>query len=474
MRLVARLWNSPTFTSWASIAAQSCRLLVVLPLLLRAYDSIQVAAWFLFSSITFLTSTLSAQIMLVFARMIALAYGGAKDLSPIKGTTEVRGTGQPEWGVLKRLFGTIGTMNAVFAALTIPVGVALAYFTLGGLVEGYERSSDIKGAAFVMITGESIRQLFDKYETAVRGLNRMALANRWSAIFALISAAAGAVAIALNATLTQLAIVFQVVMLLGVSRFVLALWHVEPTFRSFPLWAFDRSCLRFMWPPYWRSLVQSFASRGAMRIGTIVLARHVPSEAVASALLAVRLFEINAQVAQAPVSSQMPAFARFLSIGEIAELRKRAMQAIQRSQFLIVAGLIGITCVLPAGLERLETNIVLPNAPVLMSIGVGAVLMGTIRHALIITMAGNHVVASRRFAIAAVASIAASVILIPKFGVYGFSVAIFFPTIVIVNDFTIGTAADIVGMSKPKVALAMIAPVAVGIVVCLGWVSYCK
>lgn len=81
VQLCQRLWNSPTFTTWGNQAVQALRLLAVTPLILVAFDTTEIAAWYLFGSLTFFGSIISQRVGLTFSRMIAFAMGGATDLA---------------------------------------------------------------------------------------------------------------------------------------------------------------------------------------------------------------------------------------------------------------------------------------------------------------------------------------------------------------------------------------------------------
>src|SRR5262245_18312764 len=94
-----RAWNSPTLTTWASFAARSLNLILVLPLALRQFQPEEVVVWQLFASIMTLQLLLDLGLTPTFARLIAFAMGGATsfgDFRKIQSRPDAAGA-QPNW-----------------------------------------------------------------------------------------------------------------------------------------------------------------------------------------------------------------------------------------------------------------------------------------------------------------------------------------------------------------------------------------
>ena len=50
--IIQRLWDSPTFTTWGSLASRLLSTLVVLPLILVKFSAAEVVVWQLFATLT--------------------------------------------------------------------------------------------------------------------------------------------------------------------------------------------------------------------------------------------------------------------------------------------------------------------------------------------------------------------------------------------------------------------------------------
>lgn len=114
-----RLWNSPTFTQWSAKVVQPLRLLLVTPLILTGFSKDEIAAWYLFASINFLGQIVGSRVLLTFSRMIAMAMGGAKDLSPIIAAQRKSKTNEPNWDSIFRVYRSLGFIQLIVAAITV-------------------------------------------------------------------------------------------------------------------------------------------------------------------------------------------------------------------------------------------------------------------------------------------------------------------------------------------------------------------
>ena len=76
--MIARLWHSPTFTTWGSTATRSLSVILVLPLLLRLLTPAEIAVWYLLSTIMGLQSLADLGFAPTFTRLIAYAMGGVE------------------------------------------------------------------------------------------------------------------------------------------------------------------------------------------------------------------------------------------------------------------------------------------------------------------------------------------------------------------------------------------------------------
>ncbi len=450
--LIRRLWDSPTVTSWMSLATKSLRLVILLPLILRRFSATEAAAWLMFSSLLFFGTLISAQINLLFSRLIAMAMSGAEDLSPITHSKEVRGKGEPNWIMVRRVYSTVGFLNAIVAGITGITALAMGVYGLQPMLAHYGNSRKVWLAFLLVIVGEVVAQMQQKYTVALRGMNFFSLTNRWDVVFALASTLAGSLALWLGATILPLAMVMQSVIVIGSFRYLLVLRSIEPRFKEFEGRHYDRAILKWAWPPFIKSLAQSFASNGAIKVGAVVFARYGEPRQVASLLLTLRLFDMMWSFSTAPVTSKIPRYSRMLAEGRMENLRSELMRSLKFGQWVLVASGLGVVFLLKPLLNLMKSEVVALPLWILGSLVAGFIVVSTIRHWLLISLAGNHVVAVNGFILSALASTGLCLVTFKTFGLPAFALSVFLPAILLVNWQPLTAGAGVLQIPRLTVA----------------------
>lgn len=447
-KYILLLWNSPTFTAWAGKGSQSIRLLIVLPLILRNFDEVQIAAWLLFGSLAFFTQIIFQQTSQIFSRMIALAVGGAEDLSPIKPGDKPRGNGSPNWGTISKLYGTIGGLNLFVSILGIVVTFSIGGVAFRKLLEHYEKSNEIWIAFAIFVCGDFIAQVFRRYAITLRGLNQVALTNRWDAVFALISAVSGSIGLLAGASIIGLSIIVQFFNILKVFRlrFFLFKW-VEPRFKAFRPCSIDKNILGYLFTPLWRALVQSYVIRGGVKIGIIIYTQYATATELASMLLLLRLLDTAQGIAVAPISSHVPRFSRLLSEGKAEQLTNGVIRAMTLAQWVLVLSFIGIAFAAPLGLSLIETTVSLPSSTVTALLLLTFHLFTIITYSLLLTVLGNNYILIGRMGVAALITLLSGPFLIGHYGQIGFIICTYLPFILLLNLSTLKYSAMLMDTS---------------------------
>ncbi|MFT3857440.1 MAG: hypothetical protein QM742_08070 [Aquabacterium sp.] len=75
--LFLRLWHSPTFMTWGSLASRLLGMTLVLPILLVKFPAAEVAIWQLFITLYTMQMLFDFGFAPTFSRLLAYAYGGA-------------------------------------------------------------------------------------------------------------------------------------------------------------------------------------------------------------------------------------------------------------------------------------------------------------------------------------------------------------------------------------------------------------
>jgi hypothetical protein len=335
------LWNSPTFTTWGKFLVQSLSLIAVTPLLLTRFDETEIAAWYLFASLNFFGTTISARLGLTFSRMFAFAMGGSSNLAPIKEKRAQENDGQPNWEAFERAYGTIGSLNLGIGWVNVLLAIGMGLYGLSNVLEGYSDAARIWAAFGFMQLIALISFVFQRYSVALQGMNYVALSNRWQIIFSIFSIFVGCVALSLGADILILAVVMQSVVALGLLRNRVLLGRVEGgRVLKLKAYGFDREVFAWAWPPVWKGFIAQFGVVGGVQATAIIYTGIGAKADVASYLFAVRMMSTLTQVAEAPLSSVLPLLAKLRAMGDIPGLRSLLRRRMGISISLLALGVL--------------------------------------------------------------------------------------------------------------------------------------
>jgi Membrane protein involved in the export of O-antigen and teichoic acid len=433
LSFVKRTWNSPTFTTWGDQAVRFLRLIAITPLLLTKFDTSEIAAWYLFASLIFLSEIIGTRMQLTFSRMVAFAMAGATDLAPITGKRE-RTSGQPNWALVERTYGTVGGINAVVCLFVTVVSGAIGYYGLQAVADASTSPNQIWMAFAVMLASHAVSFWFQRYAIALKGMNHVALVNRWNAVFGALSIVAGLVALANDVGILGLTVVMQTMSLIGVLRLWWLLRRIEDgRFRNFCGYRIDREVGGWAREPFVKGLALVITNAGLLQLATVIYAREAPVAATASFAFSLRLLLALRQICEAPFNSHTPKMSRLLAQGELSKLSTLAERKIMIAQALLAIGMICLGIVGPFALRLLEANATFISLPDFLILSSLMFFQRTILFHTLLSAIGNNFVCFWSNLVSAGISVVLLLVLIPRFGFYGLCFSVFVPQIVALN-----------------------------------------
>lgn len=409
-------------------------MLVLLPLIIKYFDDVQVASWFLFTSVLFFSNELANQARYVMARMVAQVAGGAESLAPITGNQHKSTSGQTNWELMRTLYPMTQSFAAVLAVIGLLLGVLLGYFSLDKILHDYVHASDVWWAFVIFLAGSTLSIFNLKYQVVLRGLNQVALTSRWNAIFSVASPCAGALTLALGGGIIAVSIVMQAfVVLTSIRMWVLLNIVVEPRFREMTFWGWNKQVAAWVVQPMVRGLMQSMAFRGSTKICMVVLARHADPPTLSFVLIVLRILESVGSVAATPLTSHVPRFARLLAAGKIDDFSKAYLKKLSLSMGVATLGCIAVPLGIYFILALLDAKFTAQSTACLLVFSGLYLVSWTVQLSLMITIIGNQVIATGRMVVSAALSIALAFTLIPLWPVAGIIISSYIPIILIVN-----------------------------------------
>ncbi len=428
------LWRSPTFTTWGNFVAQTVSVVGVTWLVLARFDTLEIAAFYLFAATGSLATILADRVGLTFVRLYAFAVAGARDLRPIAAGGQARG--EPDWQSLRQLRGSSGWIFLGCALLTAATCLAMGEYGLGNLesIQATVNSPPtaelpLRPALAVLAAGTFFSVFLRLHDAALKGFDEVALANRWAAVLGLLRGLAAMLTLLAGGRLLAVVVATQLALLVQglVSRWLAS--RTLPRLAHQPLFAFEREVLAAAWQPTWRGLVAALSITGVSQLSGIVFTAYGEPAVVAGYLLALRLSTTLIQFTQAPFASRHPAFSRLRASGRLAELRRQVEGRSLLSLSLFAAGSLAVAVFAEPLLALLGARVTFIPVTVWLALSLLTLHDRFNVLALAICATGNRILYHWQQLLAGVLSLLALAWLIGPWGLWGIVLAIGVPRI---------------------------------------------
>jgi O-antigen/teichoic acid export membrane protein len=421
--LLLRIWNSPTYTTWGSLLANSVSAVVVLPLVLTKFSPEEIVLWYLMLTFLGLQYVVDIGFSPTFSRVVAYLMGGVAVDELRRPSTS--GTGTLNHGDLNRVYST---MRTVYSALGLAWTMLLLLVGTLALYRPIANAQDPRSAwiAWAVIIGVSYTSFWgEQYVSYLMGLNQVALLRRWDTIAAIGSIASSFLVLYWGGGLLSLIIANQTWQLLRVARNRwLARSALSGLLRSVSREPFSRDIFNSIWPSVWRSGIGVAMSYGVIQSSGIIYSQVGTTANVASYLLGMRFMQILTQVSGAPFNSKIPVYSRLYAEGKQTELLQIAERGMRLSHWVYVLGFGGLAFLIEPILRYIGSHVAFPN-PILwtlMGLAFFAERFGAMHIQLYSTT--NHITWHVANGVSGVIYLAVSLGLFGLIGAYAFPVGI--------------------------------------------------
>lgn len=421
--ILSRVWNSPTYTTWGSLLANSLSAIVVLPLVLTRFSAQEIVVWYLMATFLGLQHVIDIGFSPTFSRIITYLVGGVT-LDDLRRPSK-SGTGILDREDLNRVYST---MSSIYLWLGLAWTLLLLLVGSSALKRPISQVDDSRSAwiAWLVILGVSYISFWgEKYVSYLMGLNQVALLRRWDTIAAIGAIVTSFLVLYLGGGLLALVIGNQSWQVLKVVRNGwLARSAADGVMRGFSKQPFSRPIFNAVWPSAWRSGVGVLLSYGVIQSSGIIYAQVGSTASIASYLLGMRFMQILTQFSQAPFYSKIPVYSRLYAEGKKEELLQIAQRAMGLSHWAFVVGFLGIEFVVQPLLEIIGSNASFPPPLLwtLMGLAFFAERFGAMHIQLYSTT--NHIVWHIANGVSGVIYLVVSFALLKPLGAYAFPVGV--------------------------------------------------
>lgn len=335
-----KAWNSPTLMTWGNMLSQSTKLLVLTPLILINYNVDEIAFWYLLLTLNSLVIVVDFGFYPTYSRIVSYAYSGlgeVKDISKVDQKVNFR---EPEWGFMKRIYGTL---NTTYFLMTIFVAVVVLISTIYSVSIIINRTSQqwlLWSAYGVFLLSTVFAFLARRSDTIIIGTNHVALINRWNIFNNVFNSLCSILIVYYGLSVFWLAanqLLFSVLLL--IRNFYIEQYICDGKFKEFKLFSFDKEIFNWIWAPAWKSGVLVLASTGITQITGILYSNWSTSAELAAYLITLKLVTTVSQFSQAPFYSKLPVFSGLRVNHKLQKLSDSSAIAMYKAFWVFALGM---------------------------------------------------------------------------------------------------------------------------------------
>ncbi len=348
-----KVYNSPTFNTWASLLSRSLNIVVLIPFILKKFEPSEISLWYLFGTFGGFLFLFEFGFGPSFIRSISYALGGASSMKNSKGN------GEPNYVFLKSIWQNLKTvyfiLSITFVLILILFGTSLVYKPIQKL------DIEINGwyAWFFSVLTFGFSFWGNIYSIFLQGNNKIAVFRRYEAVFSILSIISCAIGIQLGLSFLGLVILSQSWNIITVLRNLYICkkesFFVDINYKSFL--KYDKELLKDLWATSWRSAIGMIMSYGIINSCTFYYAQKDDVKEVASFLFCYRILQILINFSMAPFYTKVPELSKLYVLDDKNKIIQTAKRGMLISHFAFIAATILIGVLAPFLLKFIGSNI---------------------------------------------------------------------------------------------------------------------
>ncbi|MGB0369886.1 MAG: hypothetical protein ACPGN3_00950 [Opitutales bacterium] len=371
---LAKVWNSPVLTTWASLLAQSLSLVVVIPVIITRLTVEDVALYYVLVTLITFQAVLNVGFTPTFTRLVGFAMAGLPpermaDLNSLPSSLEKKDL--EDDAVQKSLGRVVSTIRVVhkwiaFLAL-VPFAILAAFFA----AEPIANSSSLADgwiALFIVVLVTLFKVFGSQFESVLRGSGQIALVSRWQAVSNFASILTILLVLYLSPSVVSVIVAHQSWQVFNVLRNWILCRRWLKRYSIDASQKFDRVVFDVSWPRAWRSGLGVFANNGVIQLLALDYAKNTDSETAATYLLAVRIVTAIDQFSMAPFYTKLPIMNRVRASGDLKGHSDLAQSGMLITNCIFVLGILTVAVLGNRLLLLIDASVMLPSATIWVGI----------------------------------------------------------------------------------------------------------
>jgi hypothetical protein len=364
-RLVYRLWDSPTFTTWASLLLRTGGLLLTTPLLLNRFSTEEIAVWYFVATALALQVVFEMGFTPTFVRAIAYTLGESGRIDAPRSSDQI----PPPSDALERLCATMQGMYGRLALALLAVLGTVGTLAAARLVLMLESPASGWLAWGIMLVATAIAFGNAPFGIFLQGADRVVVVRRVEALTSMFSLAGVVIALLAGAGLVTVAVLTGLAPLATSAILRRRCQRESPELFRGMFGRLDEALLRELWPATWRSGLGVLMSSGLSQATALMYAQTGSAAQVASFLFSLRVLQVLVTASQAPFYTKLPRLASLHVRGALSEQIALAARGMAVSHWVYATGVIAIGLTGPSALQFAGSNALFVPAPLWFLMG---------------------------------------------------------------------------------------------------------
>lgn len=429
IKFLIRLWNSPTLTTWASLVVISTNTIVVLPMVLVKFSSIETKIYLILITIGQLKNIFDFGLKENLSRLFSYANAGVNNLNVLPMESE---DNKSNIDLLSTLFTRAQVYYKYIFGLSLLFISLLTYFSLRGSIEN---EMSFWYACIAMTVGSSFFLYSNLYLSFLIGMNKVALVKKWEVLLKGLSSASLIVVMFVRPTLLNFMLVMNAWILINFFNY----YFLSKRFRvkkGQNKAMSNNEIDKVVFSLAWKSFISGLAGTGTQQGLNILIANIVPIDMANSYLLTDKIFGQLKEISRAPFYSKIPQFAKLRGKGQISTMVKKVRFSMMFSYVVIIIGLIGLLFLGNVLLDQIESKVKLVNRDTfyLMSIFL-LIERFTAMHAQLYTFMNNAIIGYFRLITIGLVTILLVYLLFPYFSIKALPLASVFAYLLLLSPY---------------------------------------
>ena len=348
-----KIYNSPTFNTWSSLATRSLNIIVLIPFILKKFCPSEVSLWYLFGTIASFNFLFELGFGPSFIRAISYGVGGASSMKTRDGD------GLPNTKFLKHIWQNTKVVYLLLAILFFLILIFGGYFIVQKPINFLSNKSDGWLTWSITIIGTTFSFWGNMFTVYLQGVNKIALFRRYETIFSLCSIISCAIGINLGLDFVGLVILIQFWNIISVLRNYLICKNDEiyAKIKSNFTFKIDKTIIKDLWSSSWRSAIGMVMSFGIINSSALYYAQLDDVKEVSSYLFCFRILQIIISFSMAPFYTKIPELARLYITNDNVNLVKIAKKGMMISHYTFVFSTILIGLFAPYALNLIGSSV---------------------------------------------------------------------------------------------------------------------